>query len=580
MKNTAIPTFMSVAFIVFAFPAYMAFAGETGPPNGEFEWDGIYDGTCTPMASMPSWRENIGANTEYTLENEGLRIIDSGTENGSLHFYTFAWRARPEDGAVVEGRIKLINNTSRSGAFLHASDGTHETSITLYPGYLSTYLEQDEEIRHEMDTTSDFHTYRLAIRNADFFVWVDGEMVLDGTGKFTVPAYSGRNCVMFGSCSSAAQSEAVYADVRYAALGEPPPLPPRYAQAQDVVVYKEPGVYACFPSLVRMDDRALFTSFGTRTRRSHIDNTGGSARYISRDQGYTWEPCEGENPIGACMRNEDGSLADARAYGWREVPAEQREEFEKQDITVRDVRPGVVAYLQGAYSRRSDDGGKTWQKQELQLPAHRSLMTYNSSSYVRLSNGTLLHAIYGELKEDTATRTFILRSADNGGTWWFLPLAADPAGTVRFNETALCENADGEVIAMMRSEPPEGGFLRLSISKDRGITWSPAVETGMWGYPANLIPLHDGRMLCTYGYRQEPMGIRAALSTDGGHTWDTENIIVLRNDAAPFGSDLGYPISIEKSPGEIFTIYYFTMDDAITHVAGTHWTVPPAKPKE
>ena len=347
-----------------------------------------------------------------------------------------------------------------------------------------------------------------------------------------------------------------------------------------MLIYKKPGTYACFPSLVQIDDDTFFTAFGTRTRRSHIDSTGGSARYISRDRGATWQPYDGESPVAAFMKNEDGSLVDARAYGWREVPSEQRAQFEEQGLTVRDVRPGVIAYLQGAYARRSDDGGKTWQKQELQLPAHRSLMTYNTSSYARLSDGTLLHAVYGELMEDTATRTFVLRSADHGATWWFLPLAADPAGQVSFNETALCENDRGEVVAMIRSEPPEGGYLRLSISSDRGITWSQPVETGLWGYPANLILLHDGRMLCTYGYRQEPMGIRAALSSDGGHTWDADHLIVLRNDAAPFGSDLGYPLSVEKSPGEIFTIYYFTQDDDITHIAGTHWTLPPAKPSE
>lgn len=576
MKKTAVRTFVVVACML----SWAAFAAEPWPPAGELEWDGIYDAKDTPMASMPSWREHMGGNTEYKLEEDGLRVIDSGTERGNLHFYAIPWRARPEDGAVVEGRIKLIDNTSRSGAFLHASNGAHETSITLFPGYLSVNLENDEESRHEMDTTDGFHTYRLAVRNTDCYVWVDGALVFDGTGKFTKPAHSGRNRVMFGSCSSAAESEAVYADVRYVVFGEPPPLPPRYEKAEDVIVYKKPGVYACFPSLMRVDENTFVTSFGTRVRRSHIDNTGGTARYVSHDRGYTWEPYEGEWPIDDAMRNPDGSLVDARAYGWRRVPAERRSEFEEKDITVRDVRPGVVAYLQGAYARRSEDGGKTWQKRELELPAHRSLMNFNASSRIRLSNGVLLNAVYGELKEDTVSRTFVLRSADDGDTWWFLPLAADPAGEVRFNETALCENADGEVIAMMRSEPPPGGFLRLSISKDSGITWSPPVETGMWGYPANLILLQDGRMLCTYGYRKEPMGIRAALSNDGGHTWDADNIIVLRNDAAPFGSDLGYPISVEKSPGEIFTIYYYTLDDGVTHIAGTHWTVPPPKPKE
>ncbi|MEA3364771.1 MAG: sialidase family protein [Candidatus Hydrogenedentes bacterium] len=576
MKPHTIITVGALAWLFFE----AAFGAEAWPPSGELEWDGVYDAKDTPMASVPSWRESVGANTEYKIEEEGLRVIDGGTESGNLHCYAIAWRARPEEGAIVEGRIKLINNTSRSGVFLHASDGVHETSITLFPDYLSVNLENDEEFRHKMNTTDGFHIYRLAVRNTDSYVWVDGTLVFDGTAKFTQPAYSGRNRVMFGSCSSAAESEAVYADVRYATFGEPIPVPPRYAQAEDVVIYKKPGVYACFPSLVRADNTTFLTSFGTRTRRSHIDNTGGSARYASRDQGYTWEPYDGTWPIDDSMRNPDGSLVDARAYGWRQAPAERREEFEKQDITVRDVRPGVVAYLQGAYARRSDDSGETWQKRELELPAHRSLMTYNASARLRLSNGVFLHAIYGELKEDTVSRTFVLRSADNGQTWWFLPLAADLAGEVRFNETALCENADGEVIAMIRSEPPAGGCLRQSISKDSGITWSPGVETGMWGYPANLILLADGRMLCTYGYRKEPMGIRAALSSDGGHTWDTDNIIVLRNDAAPFGSDLGYPISVEKSPGEIFTIYYFTLDDGITHIAGTHWQVPPANQKE
>ena len=578
MGHSRMCAVLSAVFIVLACPA---FAGDAAwPPGGDLEWDGIYDATDTPMASIPSWRESMGPNTEYILEEEGLRIIDRGTESGNLHFYSMSWRARPEDGAVVEGHIKLVDNTSRAGAFLHASDGAHETSVTLYPGYISVHIGDDEEIRHEMDTTDRFHTYRLAIRGNDFLVWVDGELVIDGTGRLTVPAYGGRNRVMFGSCSSAAISEAVYADVRFVAFGEPPPVPPRYEHAEDVIVYKEPGVYGCFPGLMRLDDTTFFTSFGTRTRRSHIDGTGGSARYISRDQGYTWEPYDGEWPLGGYMLNEDGSLADARAYGWREVPAERRQEFTEQDITVRDVRPGVVAYLQGAYARRSEDGGKTWDRWELQLPAHRSLMNYNASSQLRLSNGVLLHTVYGDLKEDAVSRTFVLRSADDGHTWWFLPLAADPAGEVRFNETALCENADGEVIAMMRSEPPAGGYLRQSISQDSGITWSPPVETGMWGYPANLILLDDGRILCTYGYRREPMGIRAVLSSDGGHTWDTDNIIVLRNDAAPFGSDLGYPISVEKSPGEMFTIYYFTLDDGITHVAGTHWTLPPISEDE
>ena len=348
--------------------------------------------------------------------------------------------------------------------------------------------------------------------------------------------------------------------------------------AEDVVIYKKPGVYACFPSVVRLEDGTLYASFGTRVRASHIDGTGGSAAYVSRDGGRTWTPHDGAHVIMPHTRCQDGSLVNANAYGWREVPAERKAEFEEKRITVRDVRPGVVAYLQGARVRRSADEGKTWTSEELPLPKHHSMMNYNVASQCVLSGGVRLVSIYGTLWDAPLGQSFVLRSADDGATWTFHAIPPDPEDKVRLNETALAENDRGEVIAMIRNEGrDEGRYLFQSFSRDGGATWSPPQRTGLWGYPAHLLRLEDGRMLCTYGYRRAPMGVRAALSADGGHTWDTDNILVLRCDAKPrHGGNLGYPISIETAPGQIFTIYYIQLEaDDDTHVAGTHWRVPP-----
>ena len=49
-------------------------------------------------------------------------------------------------------------------------------------------------------------------------------------------------------------------------------------------------------------------------------------------------------------------------------------------------------------------------------------------------------------------------------------------------------------------------------------------------------------------------------------------MIVLRNDGASY--DLGYPVSTQLSDGTVFTIYYFTGTDNITHIAGTRWRPP------
>jgi len=80
--------------------------------------------------------------------------------------------------------------------------------------------------------------------------------------------------------------------------------------------------------------------------------------------------------------------------------------------------------------------------------------------------------------------------------------------------------------------------------------------------------LADGRLLCTYGRRQEPFGIRACLSEDGGRSWQLEAEIVARDDL-PNG-DLGYPTTIEYEPGRLFLCYYGQEPDGVTCVQGTY----------
>ena len=101
----------------------------------------------------------------------------------------------------------------------------------------------------------------------------------------------------------------------------------------------------------------------------------------------------------------------------------------------------------------------------------------------------------------------------------------------------------------------------------------------MWGYPAHLLLLRNGVVLCSYGCRRSPYGIRACFSDDGCKTWDVEREVVLRSDGLTGGagegkgdsSDLGYPKTVELSDGSLFTVYYFTLGDGVTHIAATKW---------
>jgi hypothetical protein len=83
--------------------------------------------------------------------------------------------------------------------------------------------------------------------------------------------------------------------------------------------------------------------------------------------------------------------------------------------------------------------------------------------------------------------------------------------------------------------------------------------------------------------RYAPMGVQCVLSEDEGRTWQTDYPIVLRDDGGTpsalwtkregltGGADVGYPITLQLADGTLYTIYYITLEDGITHIAGTRW---------
>ena len=94
----------------------------------------------------------------------------------------------------------------------------------------------------------------------------------------------------------------------------------------------------------------------------------------------------------------------------------------------------------------------------------------------------------------------------------------------------------------------------------------------MRGLPPHMLLLQDGRLLCVYGRRFAPFGIRACLSNDDGASWDIENEMVLRDDF-PNG-DLGYPTSTQRADGSICTAYYGQDDEGVTCIQASSYRLP------
>ena len=124
----------------------------------------------------------IGKGTESRRTPEGLLIADLSTEKGSGRFYMLNWGADPARGAVLEARVRVASCSGNSGVCLLVADGVHEDSLTLFPDRLEL---TDAKLSAAFDAAAEFHTYRMEIKGTDLRVSVDGELLLDASGRFT-----------------------------------------------------------------------------------------------------------------------------------------------------------------------------------------------------------------------------------------------------------------------------------------------------------------------------------------------------------------------------------------------------------
>jgi hypothetical protein len=157
-------------------------------------------------------------------------------------------------------------------------------------------------------------------------------------------------------------------------------------------------------------------------------------------------------------------------------------------------------------------------------------------------------------------------SSSDGGRTWSSPVTIADERSGQYCEPDIEEVAPGEILCVLRDTHRHG--LDVCRSLDGGTSWSAPEQTSMRGLPGHLLKLADGRVLCAYGRRKAPFGIRMCLSEDGGRTWETGDEILVRDDL-PNG-DLGYPTTIEYEPGRIFVCYYGQEPDGVTCVQGTY----------
>lgn len=342
----------------------------------------------------------------------------------------------------------------------------------------------------------------------------------------------------------------------------------RYEKIADQVIYKKRNVYACFPKLYKLKD-TLVIRFSARTLRSHYDKSGGVIELISIDNGQTWQMSNNKVLFFPGYKNNKNEYVTIGPKGWQKVKKREVERYKSNGVIIKETS-GQYWQATGVVVTTNNNKGEIINTRSPVLPKHAFLMGYNLSSYLKFGNGMRLLGLYGRiLKDDKQDQVFIMRSSDDGITWDFNAMYSSNiiSTKIGLNETAFVEGINGQIFSMIRSTD---GYLYSSISYDEGENWTLPKKTSIWGYPANLIKINDSSILCTYGYRKEPMGIRAIVLDNNSYQPISQEFII-RSDAERNPGDNGYPMTVQLTETTFFTCYYISLEDGITHIAGTKW---------
>lgn len=349
------------------------------------------------------------------------------------------------------------------------------------------------------------------------------------------------------------------------------------------VIYKDEHMYCSWPSIEKLQNDDIVIAFCEAARRpviTHLDPTGHNVLIRSQDNGKTWSRFPAQ--IGnydfysmddpGIMQLSNGVIL-VNTYRKTCIPAEVSKMPGYGDFKIVEPFPWAFDLLSDqTFVFRSKNNGRTWGK-----PVQIDVSPHFQSGctllpIVELSNGTLLLPCYDEKCEHKGiapAKAFAIKSKDNGKSWGNISMIAED-DKIGFYEPALLALPD-KIIAMLRTHEPGGWYLHQSNSYDNGETWSEPIKTKMWGYPAHLLYLRDGNILCVYGYRRRPFGIRGCVSYDGGESWDIENEIIIRDDFST--ANLGYPTSVQFEDGKILTVYYGEDHDGVTCIQGSFYGI-------
>lgn len=318
--------------------------------------------------------------------------------------------------------------------------------------------------------------------------------------------------------------------------------------------------YFAWPTAVRLKNgKIAVAASGFRLR--HVCPFGKTVISFSEDDGETYTaPAP---VIDTVLDDRDGGIATFGESGVIVTSFNNTAEMQSR----HDPDPYMAAYIDtitkededkflGSTFRISYDNGVTFgklYKSPITSPHGPSEMADGSLLWIGRVFEGCGHGTEGigikAYKIDPADGSMeYLGEIENIDDGYETPLSCEPHQIILKDGTIICH------IRVQRSGEHKLFTVYQSESKDGGRSWSkphPVIgETD--GAPPHLLEHSSGALICTYTCRKAPYETRAAISFDGGNSWDVNHVL----DVNGVSWDVGYPSTVELKNGDLITVIY------------------------
>ncbi len=157
-------------------------------------------------------RPRLGADRRGTCRR-GAAHRGPRRRRGRLFVLSLCLGADPQGEAVAEARVKVVSGSS----FLIVSNGVGGERLGLWPDRIELFHKRD--LQYKMDTTGEFHLYRMELKGPDLKVYVDGELRIDAPGAMGPRGAYATSDIAFGAANSGMMGEACWDHVQARATG-------------------------------------------------------------------------------------------------------------------------------------------------------------------------------------------------------------------------------------------------------------------------------------------------------------------------------------------------------------------------